>query len=68
MNVENYRVYCEQKAQLEARCKEMAAQLCQVEQEMERLRKEYAVNCDHPTRVLSYPVCGVCNRYVPQEQ
>jgi ssRNA-specific RNase YbeY (16S rRNA maturation enzyme) len=68
MSAENYQIYCEQKAHLETRRKELAAQLCQVEQEMEHLRKEYAVNCDHPTRVLSFPVCGVCNHYVPREQ
>jgi len=61
---DQYNSYVQQKLVLQAKHTTLLNELKQCEDECELLRSTYSKTCDHPTRVLQFPVCGICNAYV----
>lgn len=60
-----YKAFLEEKQLLEKRQAENQLQLKACENDIETLRHSYSKSCDHPTRVLQFPVCGICYAFVP---
>ncbi len=63
-----FREYSNEKRKIEELRSTVLKSLQSIENDLETLRKEYSVACDHPTRVSHFPVCGVCERYAPHEK
>lgn len=59
-----YKEFLKEKQLLEEKRQAIAQELTNCEKEIEVLRKQYSKNCEHPTRILNFPVCGLCFDYV----
>ena len=60
-----YRTFMEEKRLLEEKQTAIYQQLKACENEIETLRRCYSKSCDHPARILQFPVCAICLEFVP---
>ena len=65
---DQYKVYIESKRLLDEKQSRINQELYQCEKELESLRASYSKTCDHPIRILQFPVCAICYRHVPIEK
>ena len=60
---DKYERYCAARETVEKDLAIFAEIVTKMERDLERMRAEYSLACDHPTRVLQYPVCGICYKF-----
>jgi len=65
---DQYKKYLDSVRQSEVKRIEIIRQLQECEKQQESLRADYSKTCDHPTRVLQFPVCGICYKFVANSQ
>jgi hypothetical protein len=65
MESNRYMEFLQKKNILLERQKMLYVEIAQIEKELDMLAKNYTP-CDHPSRILTFPVCGVCYKHVPK--